>query len=433
VGEPHVKVLLIEARHGAEPALPLALAQIGAVLRAQGHDLIGVDLAFDSLRDVLAADAERAVIFALPPELDGLRAVVEALRARGALTALVGLAASFDPARARAICGADVAVAGDPEHAIAAWVRGDDPATIPGVHGVDRPRVARAPRVPLASLPLLDRAVFPLERYAHAMRSTASPVTATFTSRGCARTCGHCPMPARHLDGFDARPAEQVADEVGRLVRDHGVRCLHVEDDAFVTGRAHAVDVSRALRPFAGRLGWELVNGVRPGDVDTDLIDAMADGGCVRIVFGFEHLGPARGAAFDGVINDPAHARKLVAHAKRRGLRVGGYFIVGVPGVATPSDLRATWRALRLGLDDANFTPYVALPESPFTRGGAVDAGRFAHLHSVVATASFLSRPSVAATFARDIARDRHVLSALVAKAFELGAGGGPYPLRPQP
>lgn len=429
-----MKVVLIEARHGAEPALPLALAQIGAVLRADGHDLTGVDLAFDRLQDALTPNAERAVIFALPPEVAGLRPVVEALRTRGTLTALVGLAATFDPIGARALSGADVAIAGDPELAIAAWVRGDDPASIPGAHVEGTRQTSRTARVPLASLPLLDREVFPLARYAHAMRSTASPVTATFTSRGCLRTCGLCPMPVRHLGGFDARPAEQVADEVGRLVRDHGVRCLHVEDDAFVTGRTHALDVARALRPFAGRLGWELVNGVRPADVDTDLIDALAEGGCVRIVFGFERLAQVGGRfAEEGAVSDPVHARRLVAHARRRGLRVGGYFVVGMPGVATPSDLHATWRALRLGLDDANFTPYAALPESPWTRDGVPDAGRLAHLHAVVATASFLARPSAAATFARDIARDQHVLSALIAKAFELGAGGGPYPLRPQP
>lgn len=424
-----MNVLLVEARHGAEPALPLALAQIASVLRADGHTLRGVDLAFDSLADVTRSPADVAVLYALPPELTGLRPVVEALRARGTRTALVGLAASFDPVRARAVSGADVAIAGDPERVLAAWVGGADPDALPGVCSAARQVASRAARVPLATLPLLDRSVFPLERYAHAMRSTASPVTQTFTSRGCARDCGPCPMPTRHPGGFDARPAEQVADEVGRLVTDHGVRCLHVEDDAFVTGRAHAVAVSRALRPLRGKLGWELVNGVRPADMDPDLIDELADGGCVRVVFGFEHLG--RGE--DGTVCDPAHAARLVAHARRRGLRVGGYFIVGLPGVATPADLVATWRALRLGLDDANFTPYVALPESRWTRGGAVDAGRVAHLHSVVATASFLARPSVAATFARDIARDPHVLGALVSKAFELGAGGGPYPLRPQP
>lgn len=419
------RVLLVEAPHGAEPALPLALAQLAAVLVQAGHEVVGIDLAFDALPD---GPFDWAVLHALPPWLDTLAPIVLALTARGTRTALIGVATTLAPAGALRRTGADVAIAGDPEHATRDLVAGEQPHDLAGVHQTTRAATpTRTAVVPLHTLPRIDRQVFPSARYAHAMRGSRLPATATFWSRGCARACPPCPMPARHPGGRTARTPEQVADEVGELVSAHGVRSLWVEDDALLADRAHALAVAAALRPWRGQLGWELVNGVRPEDVDGELLEALAAGGCVRVVFGFEVLHRGPGAAEC----DPAHARQLVRTAQRLGLRVGGYFTVGQPGRSVRESVQCLRHALSLGLDDANFTPFVPLPGSPWA--DEAPASRLHHALAVASTAAFLAQPRASRRLLVDVLRDPRLLTALRAKAGELGAGGGPYPLRPQP
>ena len=90
--------------------------------------------------------------------------------------------------------------------------------------------------------------------------------------------------------GFDPRTPERVFDEWMMLVREHGIRSIHVEDDNFLADRERILELCNRLLDAGSPVVWELVNGVRPDQVDPTILKAMADAGCNRIVFSFEHI-----------------------------------------------------------------------------------------------------------------------------------------------
>lgn len=426
------RVLLLQIPFAAEVCWPMGLSQLASVLEAAGHEVVGVDLQLADRAEArrAARSADWIVTTTLPHTLADVRDALRACRGPRARAVVVGLGVSVDPTGILRHTGADLGVLGDPERAVVALADGLDPDAVPGV--LTPGRTATPQRVPLADLPLPDRHHFPCEPYGHAMRAVATPYALAFTSRGCGRHCAFCPVPARHPSGFDGRPAEQVEEEWSRLAVDHGIASVHVEDDAFCADPERARAIGEHLARRAGAPGarlpvWELVNGVRPADVDADLLRALAAGGCRRLVFGFEHLGPVVAPDTD---TDPARARALVAVARSLGMRVGGYFVVGLPGKGRRETLRSLVEAWRLDLDDANWIPFHPVPGAPL-------AGERLHPWTETAvlgaTAAFFLRPRAAGNLSRDLTHDPSTAPQLAAKAVELLRHGGPVPTRDQP
>jgi radical SAM superfamily enzyme YgiQ (UPF0313 family) len=58
-------------------------------------------------------------------------------------------------------------------------------------------------------------------------------------------------------------------------------------------------------------------------------------------------------------------APAVVSLARAAGMKVGGYFIVGLPGKSVSETLQSVCYALRLDLAMANFTPFWFAPGSP--------------------------------------------------------------------
>ncbi len=426
-------VVLLQPRASAEPAWPLGLASIAGVLRPLGARLAGYDLHHDPLEEVArgARGADLLVASVLPHNADEVRDALLALRGDGPRpTVVVGGLATLDPLDALARTGADAAICGHPERAVAALVA--DPDARPAGTAW-RGDAVKPPRqhVRLADLPLPDREVFDPGRYSFAMRSMAMPYAQVFTSRGCDRRCPYCPVPSLHRC-FDPRPPAQVAEEFRLLAEGHGVRSVHVEDDRFLGDRERVLAICERLIRLDLELVWELVNGVRPDEVDDELLTAMARGGCRRIVYSFEHVGLPTA---DGVGHQPEVARRALHMARTRGMRVGGYFIVGLPGVSTAASVASVRRALALGLDDTNFVPLARVQGSAYGTGPtfAPMSSRSAQALATAAQLAFFGRPRPLARLAIDLAREPRTLPALARKAVELARHGGPVPVRDQP
>jgi radical SAM superfamily enzyme YgiQ (UPF0313 family) len=264
------------------------------------------------------------------------------------------------------------------------------------------------------------------------MRSTASPYAMTFTSRGCRLSCPYCPSPAQHGGQYESRPASQVVDEFEYLVEAYGINAVHVEDDAFLTERERVVAICDEILSRGLKVKWELVNGVRAEHVDFELLEKMAKAGCSRIVYSFEHLSDLPS---ESVGVQLAVARRIVAQTREVGIRVAGYFIVGLPKVHSLHTLRSIQGALGLDLDDANFIPFHAVPGSPYWSAPAGErwSGRRAHWVAVGASAAFFLRPRTVRNLSVDLRDEPKTLWALGAKALELLSKGGPVPVRDQP
>jgi hypothetical protein len=182
-----------------------------------------------------------------------------------------------------------------------------------------------------------------------------------------------------------------------------GVRRILIEDDCFGADRSHVLALCRALRESAAAPPrWEVVNGVRPADLDPGVIDAIAAAGCRGLALGIEaapRVGP--GARYDARTL-PA----LVAHARARGIEVTGYYLVGQRpdrdgrsgGLETRRDDLAAFRHARsLGLDRAHFSVVEPLPGSEWE--AAPRPGTFDRVVRAILYAGFYGSPARVARF----------------------------------
>jgi radical SAM superfamily enzyme YgiQ (UPF0313 family) len=437
-GRDVMKVLLIQPIASAEAAYPLGLATMIPGLLASGVEVYGADEHFDSIEEIIE--------LARTSQLDWIGATVveHNSRAVGRLIAklrvvsqarvfVAGMWPTIHPSSALRLTGADIAIVGNPEQTVVELVHGEGPVSGTAFRREGKCEVLSArERKTLAELPAMDREVFPLLRYSYAMRSTATPYAMTFTSRGCRRSCPYCPGPAQHPKGFEARPASQIVDEFESLVKNHGIKAIHIEDDAFLTDRERVVQFCAELLDRAVQVKWELVNGIRPEHVDEELLRVMAEAGCSRIVYSFEHLF-AGGHSAVGV--DIAYSRRVARLTREAGIRVAGYFIVGLPGCSFGETARSVRAALALDLDDANFIPFHPIPGSDYWELYEQPrlSGRRSHWMAVAASAAFFLRPRTVRNLTVDLRDEPKTAGALGAKAVELFRKGGPVPVRDMP
>ena len=222
---------------------------------------------------------------------------------------------------------------------------------------------------------------------------------------------------------------------MAQLARDHGIRSIHIEDDYFLRDRGRVLELCELLRAEPLPVIWELLNGVRPDQVDAELLATMAAAGCRRLVFSFEHIAPTPGAE---VGHGWAVARQAVQAARAAEMRIGGYLMLGLPGRDLAETLRSIAYTLRLRLDYAKFTPYWFAPGSPHgaARGhleGTCLSPAVVRNISRVAELGFFTQPRIAAALLRDVAEDPQAARTLLHRAWELLRAGGPVPMRDTP
>lgn len=365
-----MRVLLLAPRvSDAEAALPLGLAYLASALEAAGHEAVGADLSFEGPEAVARRAARGGVGAVLATSLTStLGEVARACRlvggSCGAPAALGGPHATALPDHALAT-GAFAAVAvGEGEGraaAIAEALAGrGELCRVPGIVLPGGARTGPPPPPPDPdSLAFPRREAFPEGRYeGMPARGRYAPIV---TSRGCPRSCAHCPAPS--LWGPPRRrSAANVADEAEHLAS-RGYAELHLEDDSFASDRAHAVAVCQALAGRCPGLAWACPNGLHPDDLDARLVAEMARSGCRSIALGIESLDPA----VLGILGRPTDLGRLPAlvnGARGAGMDVAGYFLLGVPGAPPQDGASLARRALALGLDTAHFSVLEPLPGS---------------------------------------------------------------------
>jgi anaerobic magnesium-protoporphyrin IX monomethyl ester cyclase len=357
------RVLLVAPAVALEASYPLGLASLAAALRAAGADCVGLDLRLrpDGLVRYGATPPPVAVVDTSIRSVGTVRRLVADLRRRGVRRVVaVGPAAAVAPALFLEPGGADAAVTGDAEAVV--------PELLAAAAGPARPvpgawirdatgRLQSAPGgvLPAGRLPTPDREVFPLAGYAgHGLRS-GRRYAAIEASRGCPFACTFCPVP-RRPGGHRVRPAAAVLDEMARLVTE-GVTGFFLEDEQPLADRAWLAVILEGLRRRLPGAVLELPNGVRADLLDADLLGEMAAAGVRRLAIGVESGSEGVREALGRPVTT-ARLLELIAAAKRRGLVVTGYFMIGLPG-ETRGNLLATLAApARLPFHYAHLSVY---------------------------------------------------------------------------
>ena len=213
--------------------------------------------------------------------------------------------------------------------------------------------------------------LIPPRRYpllGHGILNRAHPVAPIQTSRGCPFPCAFCSAQSNMGARVRTRSPEAVVDEIARLVLDHGVREIHIEDDNFTFHRESAAEVCRLLVARRLDVVWACPNGVRLDSLDAELLRLMERAGCYSFGVGIESGSDSVLRAMRKQLTTAEILERLHLIRATTDIRTTGFFVLGFPG-ETRADLAATERfILRAPLDRIGVSPFVPTPESPAYR-----------------------------------------------------------------
>ena len=377
--------VLASKRYAAlEPALmPMAIGYLGACLREAGHTVTARDQAA-TLRSNEATVAE-AIGIPGEPILIGVSALTGAWRNTRLLAqeirrrrpdAWIVMGNTHATVFAGAVLQdglADFIVRGEGEHTIVeladALQRGGDPAGIQGLswrdgatvrHNPDRPPIADLDEIPWPAWDLLDLSAWRYQRIPLVnLRTHPVPLMA---SRGCSHACTFCSQD-KVVKRFRKRRISKVVDELDHHVRRHGFRSFGFNDSYFPWDHDTGLEFAERVRSHDWHQDTRWVTETRVDRIDDALMGALARSGLHAIFYGLE-TGNARMLDSLGKGTTLEQGREAVRIARRHGVLVIGFFMIGMPG-ETRDSIEDTLRyAIDIGVDIAKFAITVPYPGS---------------------------------------------------------------------
>lgn len=178
----------------------------------------------------------------------------------------------------------------------------------------------------LDSLPFPAREL--LNNKLYVRPDTGEPQATIQTARGCPSHCVFCLTPAISGQRVRQRSAKNIVDEIEECVAVHGIRNFFFKADTFTINKKYVIDICREILERNLTISW--VANSRVDTVDEERLDWMKRAGCWLVAFGFESGNDAilHKMKKDAVAQDAYRAVRLVKDA---GLRVYGFFLIGLP------------------------------------------------------------------------------------------------------
>ena len=255
-------------------------------------------------------------------------------------------------------------IKGDAEYTLRDFVTrhsqgGRDFTDIPGVMYRDEAGVVRSSdpkahaRQDLDTLPLPDFSTFDSRD-----KLTLYPL---LTSRGCPYKCTYCSVPAISGSKWVYRSAESIVTELDHVKKTLGLDRFVMVDDNFTLHKRRTESVCQAIIDRGYDFIWSCGNGIRADRIWPDTAALMFKAGCREVAFGIESMDPA---VFAGLIKgeEIEDIRNGISIVQSAGIRVTGFFMIGLPTSTYKKDLRTLARARRIGLDNYFFGLTVPYP-----------------------------------------------------------------------
>jgi radical SAM superfamily enzyme YgiQ (UPF0313 family) len=255
--------------------------------------------------------------------------------------------------------GCDSVIVGDGEVPFL-WLvnglsNGHVPADLPGLHlkehGAKEDPLKFFIHGDLDSLPLPDRTMLPYQLY-NSVVSKTDFVTTMITSRGCPYRCIFCKL---SFQKTLSRSAENVLAEMEQIAA-LGIREIEIYDDTFTWSKKRLIAICKGMIERGLEFDWAIRDRVSSPTPET--MEWLARAGCRRIHFGVESGSDKTLKTIKKAITT-TQAVEAVRLAKKHGIEVLTYFLLGLPG-ETLEDMRETLRfAKRLDPDYTTFSVVV--------------------------------------------------------------------------
>ncbi|MCW4019477.1 MAG: B12-binding domain-containing radical SAM protein [Candidatus Bathyarchaeota archaeon] len=314
-------------------------------------------------------------------------------------TALMGLHPTSRPEECLRQPNIDFVVTGEPELTVLELAdtleRGATEEGLRKVLGIgflSKGEVVINPRRPfnddLDSLPFPARHLLPLETFFVAIKKRPirgeirKPYARVITSRGCPHRCIFCSNYIMNGRKWRFRSPENVVAELEAVVRKFGVKQVDFDDENLTFDMARFERICDLIVEKKLKIEWFTPNGVRADGLDENLLRKMRASGCHRIL-----IAPESGSqrVVTDIIKKNLDLKKVesaVVAARKVGIKVGCFFIIGMIG-ETKTEIRKTinfaLKLRQLGADRFYFsfaTPlYGTELYEQAKRGGYLKAG----------------------------------------------------------
>jgi magnesium-protoporphyrin IX monomethyl ester (oxidative) cyclase len=297
---------------------------------------------------------------------------------RDIVVVLFGLHPSSQPSECLQNGDVDFVVVGEPEETIAELVdalaqKKTDLSPIKGLGYRQKGKVVftakRAAMENLDALPFPARHLLPMKVYGDAVHQNplrgeiSKPYTIVITSRGCPYNCVFCSNCIVWGKKWRPRGPNNVVDELEQIVKVFGIKQVDFSDDNLTLDRQRMMDICDLIIQRGLHFEWFTPNGIRADTLDEELLRKMKAAGCKKI-----RIAPESGVqrVVDEVIKKNQDLRKVeeaVVAAKKVGLKVGCFFVMGLIG-ETKADIEKTiefaYKLRGLGADTFIFS--IAMP-----------------------------------------------------------------------
>lgn len=189
-------------------------------------------------------------------------------------------------------------------------------------------------------------------------------------TRGCPYECTFCGAPTMTGRPLRRRRVDLVLDEIQQLQARYGVDEFHFMDDNFTLNQPYLRDFCQGVLDRGLKIHWACPNGVRLDSLRPRTLKLMEASGCYSFAVGIE-VGTQR--MLDAIKKDltlPVIRDQLDMIAETApGIRVTGFFILGLPQ-ETLADVWQTIKfSLSLPLARANFFNYSPFPGNELFMG----------------------------------------------------------------
>mgnify|MGYP001593919417 CR=1 FL=1 len=212
----------------------------------------------------------------------------------------------------------------------------------------------------LDSLPIPLHELLPINKYN--LPFIGSKFTFVMESRGCPFRCTFCRSPIAWNRVFRTRSSDSIFKEL-QYLKKIGVKNILFHSDTFTVNKNIVIELCKKIIDNNLKIRW-MCNS-RVDTVDRETLDWMKKAGCEMIMYGIES---GSQKVLDLSKKDITISKiiETVKNTRTAGIKVWGYFIIGLPGEDKETIEQTIKLAKELPLTLANFAVAAPYPGTEF-------------------------------------------------------------------
>jgi len=178
------------------------------------------------------------------------------------------------------------------------------------------------------------------------------------TGRGCCFRCNFCSITAFYKATYRRRPIDEIVEEIQQLKE----KVVFFVDDNVIGDINNAKELFRTLKPLG--IKWISQASINVAQ-DLELLDLMAESGCMGLLIGFESLNSDNLTCMGKSVNQVLGFRQVLRALRERGIFIYGTFMFGFPSDSPQLIGDTVWFAKKQKLFLAAFAHLIPFPGTP--------------------------------------------------------------------